>query len=42
MMKSTTNSTLPSQQFYTILKGTKPNALLKAIKTEKVSKKVMV
>ena len=35
-------STLPGQQFYTIPKRTKPDVLLKAIKTEKFGKKVMV
>ena len=34
--------TLPSQQFYTIPKGMKPDILLKAIKIKKSSKKVMV
>ena len=34
--------TLPGQQFYTIPKGTKPKVWLKAIKTKKFVKKVMV
>ena len=33
---------LTGQKFYTIPKGTKPDILLKAIKTKNVGKKVMV
>ena len=33
---------LPGQQFYTIPKGTKPDVLLKAIKTKRFGKKVIV